>query len=163
MGEAAFLASPLRRPFSIFAFRCCSYRIMITLNLKPLTKTSAGSDPIPGSEIRGFSLQNTVFWLYSGDSNRESRMLSSEARFPCCNTPARVLRKAAASCSKRCLFVCMLPRRLQMHRTLNPQPLQLAALRPKPSTTRGSPTTPASPMLSKPRHARPPLIGGYGG
>ena len=89
----------------------------------------------PGvSEIRGFSLQNTVFGLYSGDSGHESRMLSFEARFPCCNPPARVLRKAAASCSKRCLSVCMLPRGLQMHRTLNPHPLQLAALQPKPST-----------------------------
>ena len=86
------------------------------------------------AEKRGISLQNTVFWLYSGDSGHESRMLSSEARFPCCNPPARVLRKPAASCSKRWISVRMLPRGLQMHRTLNPQPLQFAALKPKPST-----------------------------
>ena len=107
---------------------------MSTLNLKPLTKASSGTDPLPGSEIRGFALQNTVFWLYSGDSGHESRMLCFGLRFPCGTTPARVLRKAAASCSKRCFSVWLLPRGLQMRRALNPQPLQLAALRPKPST-----------------------------
>ena len=117
---------------------------MITLNPEPIRRVAPGSASLNPLKYEVFRCKihysgctaviltlGPAFLHFSG---HESRILCSGLRFPCGTTPARVLRKAAASCSKRCFSVRMLPRGLQMHRTLNPQPLQLAALKPKPST-----------------------------
>ena len=162
---AAFLASRLRSHSIEFAAACCSYRIMITLNPKPLTKLFVIRTLFLGPKFEDFHCKIH----YSGctavilDTNLVCS--ASDCDFRAVRPPRGCferLRRAAPSdafpygCS-RGGFRCT------EHLTRNRCNLLRSGPNHQPLSPRGSPTTPASRMLSKSRYASPPLIGGYGG
>ena len=134
---------------------------MSTLNPEPIRRVPPGSAPLG-------SLKYEVFHCKIQYSGCTAVILDTNL---VCSAPRRDLR--AATPPRGCFESLRRPVpsdgfpyacspggfRCTEHLTRNHCNLLRSSPNHQPLSPRGSPTTPASPMLSKPRYARPPLIG----